>query len=520
MPCDFTLGRGERCQLAFADSELETSNRCYLHSAGNAFPGQNVRTTAVQNALGNRIDYFLRKGKPLNLYGAIIPKDVHFNYKKLPEIKFDRTEFFGGDHFKDTTFTEEVNFFSCKFHGKTNFNGSTFTKPIEFDAEIIETDLEFQESTFRESAEFCLATNGKKSEVLFSISTFNSYFKIRTKETCLTAITMKGNIFAGEFSLNGDFNSPISIVDCKFAEITTFKGVARRGFHLEGCEVSSELRFSGFTFNGGVRFPNNIFRADVKFHDAVFGSHILANDCQFEGKVDFSSYGKEEEQKLLATSFRGSLFRKEATFTNRLFTATANFSGCQFWLAPNFHGAQLHQDTRFPGIDAFHDTASDDAPSAYRTLRQLMDKNSCRREEAMFYILEQRALRNVNGAQSTWENAASWIYDKVSCYGTNFWWPIAWMFAALFAFGSIYALWASFPLAQPLKFDRVLFGKGLSFSFQQIVNPFWVWRDDTPDLPMIDWIPWIKVIASVQSLVTTGLFALFLIALRWRFKRD
>jgi hypothetical protein len=199
--------------------------------------------------------------------------------------------------------------------------------------------------------------------------------------------------------------------------------------------------------------------------------------------------------------------------------SSANFAHCEFYVAPEFHGATLHQDTRFPHIYAFREIGSENAAAAYRTLRQAAEANSARQEEAMFYALEQRTLRKLSGAQTKWENFASWLYDRMSAYDVNFWRPLGWLLVVMLLFGIAYAIAASWPIDRNSSFDSARLADGLVFSLQQVVNPFWVWR--TPDLPWkAVWPNAVKVTATLQSLLTTGLFALALLALRWRFKRD
>jgi hypothetical protein len=272
-----------------------------------------------------------------------------------------------------------------------------------------------------------------------------------------------------------------------------------RNVIFDGAGFMKRARFAGTDISGSTRF----------------------SDCMFIADADFSAGpGQDREARSFQdVSFHGSQFAGKVSFKNRIFTSTANFGGCAFFLAPDFHGAELHQDTRFPTMSAFQDRATEDAAAAYRTLRQAMDKNNARREEAMFYALEQKTLRSIPGAQTRWENFASYFYDKVSSYGVNFWKPLGLLFLIVSCFGVGYATWASWPIAvpSPVNFSRL--GSGLTFSLQQVVNPFWVWR--AADSPWeTQWPDIVKVVATIQSLITTGLFALFILALRWRFKRD
>ena len=62
--------------------------------------------------------------------------------------------------------------------------------------------------------------------------------------------------------------------------------------------------------------------------------------------------------------------------------------------------------------------------------------------------------------------------------------------------------------------------KTLGFSFKQAFQPFYILRQ-----PSLEWITdvagirWVKVLATLESLLILGLFALFLLCVRWNFKR-
>jgi hypothetical protein len=64
---------------------------------------------------------------------------------------------------------------------------------------------------------------------------------------------------------------------------------------------------------------------------------------------------------------------------------------------------------------------------------------------------------------------------------------------------------------------------GLEFSVAQIVDPFGAWRYDylPPGTDMKGSASFaLKILATLESIFSTAFLALFLLGLRWRFKRE
>ncbi len=157
-------------------------------------------------------------------------------------------------------------------------------------------------------------------------------------------------------------------------------------------------------------------------------------------------------------------------------------------------------------------------------LRKLaMEQARARQEEAMFFAYELRSLRKRKDTPWT-ARWASAIYDWTAYYGRSLVRPLAWIAAISVVFGGVYALlliWTGdFAAATtpPCEFDVK------TFTLQQIFRPFEVWstRSDLIELfkcigvakpPLV-----LKIFATLHTLLTFGLFTLFLLALRKRFR--
>jgi hypothetical protein len=519
MPCNFRLG-DDRCKFRFSEVELETGSRCVLHTSPDDDASWGAaRTPLVQQALNSVIARCAAAKAPLHLVGVVIPRDVSFGAGELPELIVRDSQFGGGGHFSGTIFAAHVRFAQCTFRGDTSFSGAQFKGEFDFQA-TAGAALDFSKVRFDRSVSIKIATRGGKHTINFNEIRCGDSFTLVPAGNLATILEFKNATLGGRFRAEGEYSAGVDCSSSRFVDKVSFAGQVRKRFTAKGCHFQSDADFRGAVLWSTADFSETRFDDRARFV-CQFGGHVLFDDCTFEKQADFSAPGGADDSNaaLSAIGFQRTRFRGPVSFTNRTFTSTTNFSGCEFFEAPEFHGATLHQDTRLPLIHAFKNRASENAAAAYRTLRQAMEANNARREEAMFYALEQNTLRRIPGQQTRWENVASALYDGVSAYGVNFWRPIAWLVVTMLLFGVMYALWISWPVALSSQFDGERLAKGLVFSLQQVVNPFWVWR--TPELPLAtEWPNTLKVVATLESLLTTGLFALSLLALRWRFKRE
>jgi hypothetical protein len=204
------------------------------------------------------------------------------------------------------------------------------------------------------------------------------------------------------------------------------------------------------------------------------------------------------------------------------------------------------------------------AERAYRTLKLMMDKKSARREEAMFFALEQKSLLNaplkkyenkiidsirfsinaqiVNIASnqvvtannnfyntsmvaaseelhagfylSLTEKIISFLYLIFSNYGQSMKKPLVILIMSLLGlFPSIYAL----TMANDIQ-NHINWGEAYHASFQQLFRPFEIYsaryvNNINLTLPFIFYFT-----ATIQSMLNVGLLTLFILAVRGRFR--
>ncbi len=279
--------------------------------------------------------------------------------------------------------------------------------------------------------------------------------------------------------------------------------------------------FDGARFGDGVRFSDAVFNASALFDDTKFGNDAHFVNATFHQKVVFAApNAKDSVFDFQRIFFSGAKFKGGVSFENRQFEATSSFDGAIFENLPYFHGCKFHQgtsfhETAFLKTKGGNNKATAALEQAYRTLKLAMETLRARNEEATFFALEMECRRNRSDVPPI-ERFAATLYKNLSDYGRAVDLPLLWLLAlaniSFLVFG-IVALATDTPDSVHL----------VSFTFEQMFRPFYVWSmspvGTAPELvtrnPML-----IPLLASLQSLATLSLLALFLLALRRRFKMD
>ncbi len=431
-----------------------------------------------------------------DLTGVIFPSDVSFDNIKMPKVAFDKCDFAGGDvYFRGALFSGgDATFRSTLFSG----GSADFT-----DAQFSGGNADFGGAQFSGGAAEFFNTRFSGGYADFSSAQFsgggaffdNAQFSGRI-------VFFRDTKFSG-----GD----ASFIGTQFSDERTF---------FDGAQFSDgDANFSSARFSGKI----------ISFHDAEFsGGYTFFEDTQFSGGVYFNTDQTSEEKSRSNNTFNvvrfsNAKFSAEAEFNNRVFLDQTNFTNTTFSAAPKFHGCELHQDTIFPSIDHFTDTSNPWAAHAYRTLRLAMKQQEAHEEEAMFWALEQRSKRNnLNPKRpKNWLPwTLSWGYDILSNYGLNAGLPARWLGGWVVYSTVIYACVAGSleKLANP---DHWL--SALEFSIAQMARPFFIWGDyDGADIKAalgsneLNFL--IKMLATVDSIVSLTLIALFILAVRRRFR--
>jgi hypothetical protein len=241
-------------------------------------------------------------------------------------------------------------------------------------------------------------------------------------------------------------------------------------------------------------------------------------NCKFKGSADFS----------------GSRFGNVADFTNATFEAETSFVSCIFSRAPVFHGATLHAATQFR--DAVFSYVSHfyvPAWQAYRTLREKMGKAGANYEESEFFVHEQTALAVLELKSAfalQWRNGplyrlnkavtavVSLAYGVLARYGASVPRPFLWLVAINWVAAWTYCAHSG-DIALSQGTDESWAGDvsaGVGLMLQNIVNPFGFFGKAMLYVPKTGLVAGLSM---AQSLASLALIALFILAVRRRFRK-
>jgi uncharacterized protein YjbI with pentapeptide repeats len=424
--------------------------------------------------------------------------------------------------FADTIFDGDVILSDVQFPVNTNFRGSEFSGSAQIHINAHGKAVYFEGCIFRGDARL---------------------YPIRAD-----VIRLDGAQFQGTATLTIEGTKNISLERARFHKEMSANLTAAHDINLDNIECRSVARLDlhasrrdsvttirNARFLEGVSFGSSALEGELilgktqvekstRFDRVSFGPTSTFEKCIFNGEAWF--IGSEADipgtgNCFHAVSFAGAEFRDRAVFINRHLKAAADFRHCTFARAPEFHGADIHQAVQFPDESAFSDTTSENAAASYRTLKLAMEQNRARHEEAMFFALEQKSLRNTSTQITRLDWFASWTYETVARYGQSYARPLAGLGISWFVFSAAYAILMTGPL-DVCALTWAVVGRAMMISLEQIVNPFWIWRKTQVEIEDVVGIHTdsVKLLATLESVISVAFVALVILGLRWRFKRE
>ena len=433
---------------------------------------------------------------PCDLSGVVFPGPIDFSSNEMPSISFA----------------------DCHFAGPiTVFDGLNFKN----------ADVSFRSAQF---------TGGSASFVATAFSGGTANFE-DTKFTGGAVNFARAQFSGGEANFNKtDFSGGDAVF--RSAQFSGGGAYFQRALfsgghaHFDGAEFSGgSADFEGAEFPGHVAdFQNAKFSGayvsfrDAKFFDAVaFFAGAEFSDTVYFDRSSAPSADGQTSNTFRSAHFHDATFNADVWFNNQSFLCKTSFDDTTFGRAPEFHGCALHQDTTFPPLENFKDTQTERAAHAYRTLRLAMKQQEAHEEEAMFWALEQRSKRNnldLKKPKNWLPWALSWGYDLLSNYGLNAGLPVRWLGGWVVYSTVIYAC-AAGSLEKLAGVNHWL--GALGFSIAQMARPFFIWGDyDGTDIKAAlgsnEFSFLIKMLATVDSIVSLTLVALFILAVRRRFR--
>jgi len=504
MPCAFQCERpgilGARetgCQFDFRDEELHTfdgKSWCLFHlpmkDINDVYSDKNDWTT--DNTFFNRMiesaSRVARDGR-LDLSGVVFPSDVNVSDKQLSSLVF----------------------FNCVFYGSVKFNNTRFM------------DLIFKECRFKKFVHFTNVIIEK--DCLFSRSNISSGIIL---DNC-------------DIGLESDFSHITSdgwtyFVNVRFEKKSNFSHSKLRKAIFQKSEFKAIVRFNETKFVDGAdfshvkffheaRFRKSEFSGDTHFNEASFGQSAWFDRCQFFEDVNFIGGGQKTVAGPLNNNtfgyltFENARFFKGVTFDNRTFQFSTNFKNCVFSIAPNFHNCVLHQNTDFGSLSdrQFPDTRSEHAPRAYRTLKLSMENVRAWQEAARFFALELESIRSRKSTPLS-VKIISFLYKHVSSYGQRIDLPILWLVCSTLIFFIIYVDVLLFPGVGWMGWKSAA-----TLALRNLIYPISVWQSSpAKEISTVseEGLFVIRLLSTLQWIISLGLIAMFIFAIRRRFKLD
>jgi uncharacterized protein YjbI with pentapeptide repeats len=381
------------------------------------------------------------------------------------DTEFESTFFVAGfvfpldANFAEATFVDRADFTEATFGGRADFSSATF---LRSDAGF-SSYANFARATFVEWADFTKATFG-------GIANFAS----------------------ATFSSDADVNIYAVFASATFVEWADFAKATFRG----------ETDFTGATFVDTADFTGATFVDTANFGCATFGG-----EADF-GSATFSNYA----------TF-GATFSEGVSFVNAALKSVTLFCSARFRDPPFLFGAELHEgtiwrDVSLPAPPKDKEKAGEYV-EAYERLKLEMDRLKKHGDELDFFARELQCRRVIDGRWT--KGLPIWIYGVLSNYGRSYARPFG-ILIAIVLLGAI-PIRAHFSGWSPVTFiAHGLSGRALGLSFANTFSVLSIRKDFIgPDL--LQSLPgWLKVVATIQTILGIVLLFLFGLGIRNRFR--
>jgi len=256
----------------------------------------------------------------------------------------------------------------------------------------------------------------------------------------------------------------------------------------------TETDLSNSEFLGKIKTPGEIYNTSFK-------------SCHFHDDFTIPDSGQ-----IFNTSFDNAIFEQIVDFRRRRFSGNSTFKMTRFNGPARFEDCSLSQGIDFTGARFGKGAIKPELEPSFRTIRKAMGENKNHPMEGKFYALEQRC----NRKKYPWYSPTKWfscLYDWTSEYGTS---PGRAGLVLLLLQAPFWIIYRKIlPKNYPLGPSE--------FTFAQIFKPFELFSYKSvtyePVQSLIENSPSLPFITSLHSILTFSLFAIFLLALRWRFRK-
>jgi uncharacterized protein YjbI with pentapeptide repeats len=460
--------------------------------------------------------------------GADFTQDAHFN-----EATFTQNAFFGEANFKrraifhKATFNQDANFSSATFTQDAVFWSSTFTRNAELGGAIFTQNADFHEATFKQRTSFF--------KVIF---TQNADFR---GVTFMQKAVFGGATFTQEAVFSGAiFTQEVYFTAATFKQYTYFnESTFTQDADFRG---TSFMRYAGFL---GTKFYGTVDWRWCRFLEQANFRHII-----FEPKgptvpstvFSLAKFGKPEEVVFEDVDLSRALFLN-CDMSAVWFTSSVKWARRKGHRGLAVFEEEILLDPELSQIEEEYGEFDHGAvEQIYHQLQKNYDSRLDYRKANEFHFGEMEMKRLAGPTSGPllwlrrwWHPRLSFVawYKYASDYGNSYRKPLLWLLGTLLAAALL------FPITG-LELKQAISVSSASVTYSSVwdknnswTNNFWTEAkligksgitaidtatfQRTPEYTPV--YPRGRVLAIVETLLTSSLFALFLLAIRRQFRR-
>jgi hypothetical protein len=441
-------------------------------------------------------------------------REAHFEYFVFPYLDLSKREFQAICRFNKAIFSEGANFNQATFTQNANFGEATFTKGANFSSATFTKDADFYVVTFMQDADFRQAIFAQKAD--FCAATFMGYADFRG-----ATFTQDANFGAATFTRQATFG------DATFTQ---------------------DAHFYNATFAQAARFAHTKFYGTADWERSRFLDRADFSHTKFEPRMT-------EEPSAVFT--RARFFKPDEIVFDDVDLSRALFHNCdvsQIWFPSSVRWRKRGDNHGLVVFDEMFLLEQEFAKELqwyeqldYRSVEQIyhqLKKNYDFRLDYWtaneFHYGEMEMKRLAVPSDGRLLGLRRWLHRKLSLvalyqyasdYGNSYGKPMLWLLGTLVLFAALLPLpgvglmqqgarqaetYASVWDLQKNYRENLwpevrLVGKGAITSVDAAT-----FQRSAEYAPAY---PWGRVLAILETLLTSSLFALFLLALRRQFRR-
>jgi hypothetical protein len=456
-----------------------------------------------------------------NFHGFTIP-DLDLSGRIIQaNCRFTAATFKGYADFSGATFKGDASFTGATFTQYANFSGVTFTLGTKFFVATFTQYAYFVLTTFAQNADFKGAHFTQRADFRKATFTLQADFSIAT-------FAQDAGFYGATFVQNADFRKATFTLQANFSR-------ANFGQNADFSEVTftQDANFIGTKFFGTTYWMNSRFLENAEFRTTEFSPKVAGAPSTVFALAHFEKPGRITFDDV---DLGRALFR-DCDVSEVRFTSSVQWGN-------DFRELQIfaerialdHKDAK--GLTRNGERDFRAIAQIYQQLKKNYDTRMDYWTANQFHFGEMEMKRLALLTQGKLLRLRRWIhprlspvalYKKASDYGNNYWKPMLLLlgllvlFALLFPWagllrsGNTYretysSVWrAGSSVRQRLWWETGLVGKSLLTAVDTAT--FQKGAEYAPAYP------WGRALAILETLLTSSLFALFLLALRRQFRR-